>query len=75
MSEDQIKSHEAAVKRMEELTSRSWLEDQGHENGDYFNKCIVCGEQFIGHKRRLVCRSCATDDKIRRSNNALAEDQ
>jgi hypothetical protein len=39
---------------------RSWPEDSGHENGNYFCNCIHCGRQFTGHKRRCVCRVCAS---------------
>lgn len=35
-----------------------WMEDAGHENGQYFGKCLTCGADFIGHKRRHVCRKC-----------------
>lgn len=38
---------------------RSWAEDAAHENGSYFCECMECGRQFIGHKRRVVCKSCA----------------
>ena len=30
---------------------REWSEDAKHENGLYFNTCIHCGRNFIGHKR------------------------
>jgi hypothetical protein len=41
------------------LDERTWHEDEGHENGNYFCNCIECGRQFIGHKRRVICKSCA----------------
>ena len=34
-------------------------EDAENENGNYSNLCI-CGTEFIGHKRRVMCRVCAT---------------
>ncbi len=34
-------------------------EDSAHENGNYSNKCAVCGNRFIGNKRRYACRRCA----------------
>lgn len=37
---------------------RDWTEDAGHENGNYQCKCTDCGEFFIGHKRRVVCKMC-----------------
>ena len=40
-----------------------WPEDYNHENGDYMNICYVCGRQFRGHKRRVVCRQCADDEQ------------
>lgn len=38
---------------------RDWEEDFAHENGNYFNKCVRCNNMFMGHKRRVVCKSCA----------------
>lgn len=38
---------------------RDWPEDFSGENGKYMNHCIDCGETFIGHKRRQVCKACA----------------
>lgn len=40
-----------------------WTEDSSHENGNYFCKCLPCGADFIGHKRRLVCRKCYMANK------------
>lgn len=37
---------------------RDWQEDFAHENGNYQNKCVNCGELFIGHKRRPLCKIC-----------------
>ncbi len=37
-----------------------WVEDFDHENGCYQCKCDRCGGTFTGHKRRVVCRSCAS---------------
>lgn len=37
-----------------------WPEDsEDKDNGQYLNRCITCDRQFIGHKRRNVCKSCA----------------
>jgi hypothetical protein len=44
--------------------SRSWPEDFEHENGNYCCKCCQCGKMFTGHKRRVVCRVCATKAKV-----------
>lgn len=38
---------------------RSWPEDFHRENGNYLCRCVYCGHDFIGHKRRCVCRLCA----------------
>lgn len=42
---------------------RDWEEDFKHENGNYFNICHGCGNQFIGHKRRIICKACAKPDR------------
>lgn len=44
---------------------RNWTEDFTHENGNYTNKCSICTEYFLGHKRRVVCKKCA---ELRRIN-------
>ena len=36
----------------------NWTEDFEHENGNYVCKCTICGELFLGHKRRVVCKEC-----------------
>ena len=41
------------------LEERSWPEDFAHENGNYYSECLGCGRQFLGYKRRHVCRVCA----------------
>lgn len=42
-----------------------WREDFAHENGQYFNRCSACDEDFIGHKRRHICRKCYYESKAR----------
>jgi len=39
-------------------SEKSWQEDYSHENGNYMNHCIFCKEEFIGHKRRCICKKC-----------------
>ena len=39
---------------------RDWKEDFQHDNGQYFNTCRGCRHTFIGHKRRMICKKCAT---------------
>jgi hypothetical protein len=46
-------------------TEHNWPEDFSHENGNYNNDCYICKTVFIGHKRRVVCRVCATPQSIR----------
>ena len=45
----------------EYINDKTWLEDLDHENGAYLNDCNICKDQFLGHKRRLQCNSCAKD--------------
>ncbi len=37
-----------------------WTEDWEYENGNYQCSCVRCGTAFIGHKRRVTCRMCAS---------------
>lgn len=41
---------------------RAWHEDAAHDNGNYYNTCHHCGRTFVGHKRRVTCRVCATEE-------------
>lgn len=45
-----------------------WVEDFEHENGNYHQKCYNCEADFIGHKRRIVCRECHTCQEIQNSD-------
>ena len=38
----------------------NWPEDASHENGDYECACMTCKQTFYGHKRRVICKVCAT---------------
>jgi tetratricopeptide (TPR) repeat protein len=38
---------------------QDWPEDFPHENGRYMCTCVECGIDFMGHKRRVVCKVCA----------------
>jgi len=40
------------------MEERSWPEDFAHENGHYFNTCCHCQRTFMGHKRRVSCKTC-----------------
>ena len=37
----------------------NWVEDYPHNNGQYMNRCMTCRRIFYGHKRRVVCKTCA----------------
>lgn len=39
--------------------ARNWTEDYLHDNGQYMNRCMTCRRIFCGHKRRVVCKTCA----------------
>lgn len=41
-------------------SDRDWTEDAPHENGNYSCLCVTCKQTFIGHKRRVQCRVCAS---------------
>ena len=45
------------------LADLDWPEDAGQENGAYSCICADCGRMFVGHKRRVTCRACATRPK------------
>ncbi len=40
--------------------ARDWSEDFELENGAYMCRCHCCREVFVGHKRRITCKVCAT---------------
>ena len=37
---------------------KNWQSDYKFENGNYQCYCIKCKSQFMGNKRRLICREC-----------------
>lgn len=43
---------------------RNWPEDFIHENGNYLNICVFCKHDFLGHKRRVVCKSCFQEKQL-----------
>lgn len=43
-----------------EVSPRDWTEDFSHENGNYNCVCTTCKKTFVGHKRRMTCKVCAT---------------
>lgn len=52
-------------------TGLDWPEDSALENGNYTSACVTCGLAFTGHKRRVVCKVCATG-KERPGNHSEA---
>lgn len=50
-----------------------WPEDSGHENGNYYNKCLACDFDFVGHKHRHICRKCHYEAKARYEAMTLEE--
>lgn len=51
-----------AEARARHAALRDWREDFAHENGSYQCSCCICEQEFIGHKRRVVCKVCAGFD-------------
>jgi hypothetical protein len=51
---------------------KDWVEDFHHENGKYANICIKCECQFMGHKRRFICKECV-EPKEEESQEELRE--
>lgn len=45
-------------------TAGDWPEDFHLENGNYYNYCTACENEFIGHKRRRVCKVCQNATKL-----------
>jgi hypothetical protein len=43
---------------------RDWPEDFELENGCYENICRNCSGHFLGYKRRMVCRLCASSPML-----------
>jgi len=41
----------------------NWEEDFKFENGTYLNRCTRCKRDFLGHKRRIICKTCFTNPK------------
>lgn len=46
------------ISTMPPAGARDWPEDWSSENGRYIGKCSMCGHEFYGHKRRVICREC-----------------
>ena len=46
------------LKQLLQAEERDFPEDFKYENGNYEHKCTSCGQKFIGHKRRFICKEC-----------------
>jgi hypothetical protein len=55
---------EDTIAAMNKAGPRDWSEDFAHENGRYACACVECRHQFVGHKRRVLCRACAKAETI-----------
>jgi len=53
-------------------TERDYQEEASMENGNYENRCIECGNLFIGYKRRVLCKIC--QEEIDRKNEHFITD-
>lgn len=62
-------THEGPSNRVPPLATgsagRDWPEDFDHENGNYRCHCLICGEYFTGHKRRIRCKLCEKQAQAR----------
>lgn len=54
-----FKREHADLKEKRREEARNWYEDAELENGKYQCVCVQCKKTFIGHKRRVQCRTCA----------------
>ncbi len=50
---------------MENQSDHNWPEDSHLENGNYLCHCVVCKTSFFGYKRRMVCKGCDRDWKLK----------
>lgn len=49
---------------MESNNERDWIQDFNLENGLYESQCGLCKEEFVGHKRRFLCKICDTKKRV-----------
>lgn len=59
-----IAAAEARPEPQPDPALRDWPEDFGRENGNYTVLCSICKQRFIGYKRRVACKVCATERPI-----------
>lgn len=46
-------------------SSKDWPEDAAEENGNYLCVCVSCDHVFRGHKRRVICKECASSSSTK----------
>lgn len=52
-------------------STKNWTEDFSLENGNYQNRCSICGYLFMGYKRRVVCKECS--EKAEEEHNKICD--
>ena len=54
---------------------RDWAEDKVDGDNIYITRCVLCGQEFTGHKHRAFCKECAepTVDKAAERSEASKE--
>ena len=52
-----------------------WPEDYDDDNGFYYNICNLCGVDFTGHKRRVICRNATIPKPPRRRRMCIMSDK
>ena len=53
---------EARPEPAPDSAARDWPEDFADENGNYSVLCSICQQWFLGYKRRVACKVCATKE-------------
>lgn len=56
-------------------SEHSWKEDYPDENGKHHHTCQQCGAQFIGHKRRMICKVCSDRAQSERARLSSEEQE
>lgn len=52
---------------------RDWIEDFEQKNGQYSNTCVGCYRIFVGHKRRVLCKTCGGFNSTTTTSNIIEE--
>lgn len=56
---------ETTISITKAINSGDFVDDFPHENGMYEHICFNCKERFIGHKRRITCKTCEITNRAR----------